>query len=92
MVAEAVVDAHDEDECLLGFYNIIEEELAMPFETTVLGATVTVEDIGLTSYGITADCVRGDHRQAISIIDLPLPEPPPAGSKWIAAYRYWADR
>jgi hypothetical protein len=90
MVAEAIVDAHDEEEAVSGFYNIIEEELSVPFETTVLGVAVTVEGIGLGSYGITAECVRDEHRQAISILDLPLPEPPPAGSEWIAAYKYWA--
>jgi hypothetical protein len=90
MVAEAIVDAHDEEEQVTGFFSILEEELAVPFETTVLGVTVTVEGIGHASYGITAECVRGQHRQAISILDLPLPEPPPAGSEWIAAYRHWA--
>jgi hypothetical protein len=90
MVAEAIVDAHDEEEAVSGFFDVIVEELSVPFETTVLGVAVTVEGIGLGSYGITADCVRGEHRQAISILDLPLPEPPPAGSEWIAAYRYWA--
>ncbi len=27
---------------------------------------------------------------AISVLDLPLPEPPPKGAQWIAAYRRWA--
>jgi hypothetical protein len=90
MVAEAIASAHDEEEQISGFYNIIEDELAVPFETTVLGVAVTVESIGIAPYGITADCVRGRHRQAISLLDLPLPDPAPAGSEWIAAYRHWA--
>jgi hypothetical protein len=90
MVAEAIVDAHDEEEQVTGFFSILEEELAMPFETTVLGVAVTVEGIGLASHGITATCARGKRRQAIPVLDLPLPEPPPAGWKWIAAYRHWA--
>ena len=90
MVAEAIVDAHDGEEQVTGFFGILEEELAVPFETTVLGVAVTVEGIGLASYGITATCVQGKHRQAIPVLDLPLPEPPPAGWKWIAAYRHWA--
>jgi hypothetical protein len=69
---------------------MIEENLAVPFETTVLGVTVTVEGISQTSAGIVADCVRGEHRQAIYLFDLPLPTPPPPGSEWIAAYRHWA--
>jgi hypothetical protein len=90
MVAEATVDAHDEEEQVSGFFNLIEEHLAVPFETTVLGVSVIVEGIGLTSSWITATCARGRHRQAIALLDLPLPEPPPAGWEWIAAYRQWA--
>jgi len=43
-----------------------------------------------TAAGIVADCVRDGHHQAIHILDLPLPEPPPKGAEWIAAYRHWA--
>ena len=92
MVAEAIIDAHDEEEARSGFYDLLIEELAVPFETTVLGVAVTVEDIDLSPTGIAAICVRGEHRQAIPLSGLPLPEPPPAGAEWIAAYRHWADR
>ena len=34
--------------------------------------------------------VRGGQHQAIAVLDLPLPEPPPEGAQWIAAYRHWA--
>ena len=44
----------------------------------------------LTIYRLVAICVRGQHRQAIAILDLPLPDPPPQGAEWIAAYRHWA--
>jgi len=30
------------------------------------------------------------YRQEIPVLDLPLPDPPPAGWEWIAAYRQWA--
>ena len=56
----------------------------MPFETTVFGVTVTVRKIDRTESGIVAICVRGKHRQAIPILDLPLPDPPPRGAEWIA--------
>ncbi len=36
---------------------------------------------------IIALCVRGRDRQAISVVDLPLPSPKPAGNEWIEAYR-----
>ncbi len=40
--------------------------------------------------GIVAICAGGKYRQAIPILDLPLPDPPPQGTEWIAAYRRWA--
>jgi hypothetical protein len=90
LVAEAIVDAYDEDEQLMGFAALIEDNLETPFETTVLGVAVTVHGVIHTSHGILADCVRSKHRQAIHILDLPLPQPPPGGAEWIGAYRHWA--
>jgi hypothetical protein len=92
LVEEAVVDAYGEDEQLTGFYTMIEENLVLPFTTTLLGVEVTVEGIDLTDCGIAAICVRGVHRQSIAILDLPLPAPSPPGSEWIRAYGHWAGR
>jgi hypothetical protein len=59
----------------------------------VLGVEVTVESIDLTDDDkIVAGCRRGRERQAISLLDLPLPSPAPVGAEWIHAYRYWAHR
>jgi hypothetical protein len=90
LVEEATVDAYGDDEQLSGFAVMMENDLKVPFETTVLGVTVTVQKITQTDTGIVADCVRDGHHQAISVLDLPLPEPPPRGAQWIAAYRRWA--
>lgn len=90
LIAQATVDCYNEDEELAGFAVMIEDNLAMPLETTVFGVTMTVKKIDQTESGIVAICVRGKHRQAILILDLPLPDPPPQGAKWIAAYRHWA--
>ena len=92
LVEEAIVDAYGEDEQLTGFYTMIEENLVLPFTTRLLGIEVTVEGIELTDWGIAATCVRGNHRQSITILDLPMPTPPPSGSEWITAYRHWAGR
>jgi hypothetical protein len=89
LIEEATIDANGEDEQLSGFAVMMENDLAVPFETRILGMTVTVRDIAQTEYGIVADCVRDGHHQAISVLDLPLPEPP-RGAQWIAAYRRWA--
>ena len=40
LVEEATVDAYGEDEQLGGFAVMIEDNLEVPFETTVLGVTV----------------------------------------------------
>jgi hypothetical protein len=77
LIAQATVDCYNEDEELTGLAVMIEDNLALPFETTVLGVTVTVRKIDQTGSGIVAICVRGKHRQAIPIPDLPLPDPPP---------------
>jgi hypothetical protein len=92
MIEEAIIDTHDYAEQLMGLEAALEESLATPFETEVLGVTVTVESVSYQNGAIGAHCVRGDHRQVISLMDLPLPEPPPEGWEWIAAYRYWASR
>lgn len=91
LIEDATVDACDEHDQLAGFHVVLEERLAVPFQTTVVGVEVTVMTIDLLSgSGIVAICSRGKHRQAIGILDLPLPTPPPAGAEWISAYRRWA--
>lgn len=90
MVAEAVVDCYDEDEQLNGLFLMIEENLALPFGTEVLGVPVVVRKVDLRSAGIVAVCHRGGLRQVIGILDLPLPDPAPDGAQWIEAYRWWA--
>lgn len=65
--------------------------LKLPFETVVLGSTVTVKKVDVTTAGdIVAVCSRGRERQAIPILELPLPDSPPDGWEWIEAYRRWA--
>jgi hypothetical protein len=93
LVEEATVDAYNDSEQRCGFFTILAERLALPFETEVLGARVTVERVELTEADeIVAICRRGRSRQTIAILDLPLPTPPPDGAEWIDAYRYWARR
>lgn len=78
LVEQAVVDAYDEYEQLTAFHAAIESYLAVPFQTTVLGVEVTVTKIDLLpGSGVVAICTRAKHRQAIGVLDLPLPTPPP---------------
>jgi len=91
LIEEAIVDAYGESEQRVGFLTMIEDNLALPFVTRVLGVDVTVERIDLTrSEEIVAICRRGRTRQAIPILELPLPIPAPQGAEWIEAYRRWA--
>ena len=90
LVEEAIVDAYNESEQVSGFFTMIEDNLKLPFETEVLGVSVTVEKVDMTDYDqIVAVCARAGRKQEIPILSLPLPSPPPEGWEWIAAYRYW---
>jgi hypothetical protein len=91
LIEEATVDADGDAEQLVGFVTMLEERLAVPFQTSVLGADVTVTRIDQSDDGsIVAICRRGASRQRIPILDLPLPDPLPKGAEWIEAYRTWA--
>lgn len=90
MVEQATVDAYGESEETTGWLTMIEENLAVPFETVVLGVPVTVERVDLDrSEQIVAICRRGRARQSLPIIDLPLSTQVPDGAEWIEAYRRW---
>ncbi|MEV6058091.1 hypothetical protein [Streptomyces sp. NPDC052107] len=91
MVAEAIVDAYGENEQLAAFQAVIEDRLALPFATVVLGIPVTVTALqDRPGSPITAWCGHGRHAQAIGILDLPPPDPAPEGWAWGEAYRHWA--
>jgi len=91
LIEEAIIDANGMSEERVGFYTMLEEHLAVPFDVELLGVTVTVERIEMTDdERIVAVCRRGRFRQAISIVDLPMPTRLPPGAEWIAAYGRWA--
>ena len=91
MIEEAIVDAYGESEQTVGFYTMLEENLATPFKTEMLGVEVTVELLDMTDdEQIVAVCARGKSRQRVPILDLPLPTPPPEGADWIMAFQRWA--
>lgn len=49
LVEEAIVDAYDREEQAAGLYAMIQDNLAAPFQTQVLGLDVIVEDVDLIS-------------------------------------------
>ena len=90
LIDDALTDANGESEQVTGFYTMLENDLHLPFETQILGVTAMVESIDITEDDqLVAVCRAGKARQRISLSELPLPSPPPAGAEWIAAYRYW---
>lgn len=93
MIEAATVDSYGEAEQTTSWFTLIRENVAVPFETMVLGVLVTVDRIDLDLGGqIVAVCSRGPDRQPIPIIHLPLPTPPVAGAEWFDAYRRWLGR
>jgi hypothetical protein len=59
MIEDAIVDAYTEQEQTVGFLTMLQEHLAMPFSTTVLGVDVVVEKIDITREGqVVAVCRR----------------------------------
>jgi len=90
LIEQATVDCYNEEEQVTGLFTMIEDNLAVPFETSVLGVGVTVASVDLTDTNqIVAICQRDGLRQAIPILDLALPAPAPEGAEWIEAYRRW---
>ena len=60
MIAEATTDAYSESEQAVGFFTMIEENLAVPFVTQVLGQEVKVTSIDITVRDeIVAICSHG---------------------------------
>lgn len=49
MIEQATVDTYGESEQTTGWFTMIDENLAVPFETTVLGVPVTVERLELNA-------------------------------------------
>ena len=90
LIEEAVVDAYGDDEQKVGLLTMMQEHLALPFSVSILGVEATVEKVDMTRDGrVVAVCQRNGIRQRIEILDLPLPEPAPAGAEWIAADSHW---
>jgi len=55
---------------------MMEDNLTLPFETEVLGVSVTVEKVGMTNDDQTvAVCARDGQKQEIPVVSLPLPSP-----------------
>ena len=93
LIAEATVDCYNESEEVTGIFTMLEENLVVPFATTLLGMEVTAERIDMNDADeIVAVCRLGGKRQRVPLVDLPLPEIRAKGAEWIDAFRRWAQR
>ena len=91
MIGEALVDCCNDSEMVTAMMTAVQDYLDLPFATKVLGFTVNVVAVELNgAEEIAALCECNGKRQRIPLIDLPLPDTPPAGAEWIAAYRRFA--
>ena len=79
MIEEATVDCYNEEEQASGFFTIIDENLALPFRTSILGLEVSVIAIEMDNDGaLKALRERAGKSQCVGLTDLPLPSPPPS--------------
>ncbi len=88
LIEKATVDAYNDHEQITGLFTMLDEHLAVGFDTELLGVAVTVQKVDLTvEHEIVAICRRGGDKQSIPILDLPFPARRPDGAEWIDAYR-----
>jgi hypothetical protein len=91
LIEMATLDEYDESEQRVGLLTMLEDQLAVPFTTDILGASVRVERVSFSDADdIAAMCRHGRHRLQIALLNLPLPSPLPAAWEWIEAYCHWA--
>lgn len=85
-----IVDAYDDYEQLSAFLTVLDEEVPLPAEATVLGSPVTVLQIDFVDLprGLFARC-RGTHGEGeAALADVCFP--PDTVAAWIhAAYRHY---
>ena len=92
LIEEILVDAYGEDEQLWAFRQVIEDEVPLPAEGTVIGETIQITKIdydGNAQRGLRATCRKDEGKTyEVALEDIAFPE----GSKalpYAKAYRQW---
>ncbi len=90
LIDEITVDAHDQDEQLMGFENAFDEDANLPCMGTVIGQEVEVLSVSRANnrQELIATCQRDGRRYEIALLDINL-QADPATSRLLAAYRRW---
>jgi len=92
-VEEATVDAYGEGEEAGGWLAMIDDHVRFPFDVELLGVKVAVVGVDMTdACELVALCRRGKDSLQVSLLELPLPSPPPKGVEWIEAFQRWRCR
>ena len=82
MIEEAIVDAYGESEQTVGLYTMLEENLATPFKTEMLGVEVTVERLDLTDDEQIVAVAPAERRSARFSICPAQPPPKARTGSW----------
>ncbi|HEY2595804.1 MAG TPA: calcium-binding protein [Chloroflexota bacterium] len=92
LIDEITVDAHDEDEQLMGFENAFDEVAHLPCPGTIIGQQVEVLSVSRANnrHELIATCERNGQRYQVALLDIDL-QADEATSRLIAAYRRWTS-
>jgi hypothetical protein len=90
LIDEIIVDAHDEDEQLMGFENAFDEDATFPCPATIIGEEVQVLSVSRANnrHELVAVCQRADRRYELAPLDLDF-HGDPTTTRLLAAYRRW---
>jgi hypothetical protein len=90
LIDEITVDAHDEDEQLMGFEAAFDEDASFPCRGTVIGEEVEVLSVSRADNRteLIATCQRGGRHYEVALLDIDI-DADPTTSRLIAAYRRW---
>ena len=94
-LAEAVVDAHDDDEQHTGLLALIEDEMKFPFKARVMGEEIVVTGMEWPeddSFGLDLICKRSGGSFRVEARSVELLAPFPEGHLRLAAYLDWKKR
>jgi len=90
LIEEAIIDAYDEEEQFMGFFNMIEENVKTPFKAKVIGEEVEVVEITMGETNeFLAVCKRNGKKHTVNLTSLKFCDPLPAGYEWIEAFLEW---
>jgi Calcium binding len=93
LIEHITVDCYNDDEELMGFENVFDEQADFPCPGTVIGEDVTVLSVA-TKNGrreLLATCEYHGRRYELALLDIDI-HADPATERLVAAYRYWASR